>query len=159
MNNLLQIGNNLAEIRKKLGYKVVDFVEKFGMQYRTYQTYERGERKPPLEFFEQLNEIFNVNLNYIFTGKGEMFLKDENTNTLKSKDNEQVLKNFEHFGARLNEVQGELGYLDKAMARIMGTDEKRYMKIKLGKEDATAQELARLASKVDVSIDWLMFGE
>ena len=159
MNNLLQIGNNLAEIRKKLGYKVVDFVEKFGMQYRTYQTYERGERKPPLEFFEQLNQIFNVNLNYIFTGEGEMFLKDENKNTHEPKDNEQVLKNFEHFGARLNELQGELGYLDKAMARIMGVDEKRYIRIKLGKEDATAEQLARLASKVDVSLDWLIKGE
>lgn len=85
--------------------------------------------------------------------------KEATPNTHEPKDNEQVLKNFEHFGARLNELQGELGYLDKAMARIMGTDEKRYMRIKLGKEDATAQELARLASKVDVSIDWLMFGE
>ena len=80
-------------------------------------------------------------------------------NTLQPKDNEQVLKNFEHFGARLNEIQGELGYLDKAMARIMGIDEKRYMRIKLGKEDATAEQLAWLASKVDVSLDWLIKGE
>lgn len=80
-------------------------------------------------------------------------------NTLQPKDNEQILKNYEFFGHRLAEVQDELGYLDKAMARIMGIDEKRYMRIKLGKEDATTEQLVRLASKVDVSLDWLVKGE
>nr|DAY58537.1 MAG TPA: helix-turn-helix domain protein [Caudoviricetes sp.] len=80
-------------------------------------------------------------------------------NTLQPKDNEQILKNYEFFGHRLAEVQEELGYLDKAMARIMGIDEKRYIRIKLGKEDATTEQLVRLASKVDVSLDWLVKGE
>ena len=150
----------LKEIRKNICPKsAADFAASLGMEYRTYASYERGERKISAELVKQLMLEHNVNAKWLFTGTGEMFLKEENTNTLQPKDNEQVLKNFEHFGARLNEIQGELGYLDKAMARIMGIDEKRYMRIKLGKEDATAQELARLASKVDVSIDWLMFGE
>lgn len=80
-------------------------------------------------------------------------------NTLQPKDNEQILKNYEFFGHRLAELQDELGYLDKAMARIMGIDEKRYMRIKLGKEDATTEQLVHLASKVDVSLDWLIKGE
>ena len=99
---------------------------------------------------EQIEKHFGVNFSDF---------KLATPNTLQPKDNEQVLKNFEHFGERLNEIQGELGYLDKAMARIMGIDEKRYMRIKLGKEDATAEQLARLASKVDVSLDWLIKGE
>lgn len=80
-------------------------------------------------------------------------------NTLQPKDNEQVLKNYEFFGHRLAELQEELGYLDKAMARLMGVDEKRYMRIKLGKEDATTEQLVLLVSKVDVSLDWLIKGE
>lgn len=158
MNNLLQIGNNLAEIRKKLGYKVVDFVEKFGMQYRTYQTYERGERKPPLEFFEQLNEIFNVNLNYIFTGKGEMFLKDENTNTFDRQNDETVYEKSTQFGKRLFEIQSKHNFLDREMATLLKISEKDYLKLKLGKIEPTFDVLLELKRNFKVDIDWLMFG-
>lgn len=80
------------------------------------------------------------------------------SNTFKQINNEQVLINYEFFGHRLAHLQDELGYLDKAMARLMDMDEKRYMRVKLGKEAATALELARLASRVDVSLDWLIQG-
>lgn len=80
------------------------------------------------------------------------------SNTFETINNEQLLKNYQLFGHRIAYLQDELGYLDKALARLIGTDENRYIQIKLGKEDATALELARLASKVDVSLDWLIKG-
>lgn len=100
-----------------------------------------------------------LNAQKYFGKKLVLFTDEKNTNTLQPKDNEQILKNYEFFGHRLAEVQEELGYLDKAMARVMGIDEKRYIRIKLGKEDATTEQLVRLASKVDVSLDWLVKGE
>ena len=149
----------LKEIRKNICPKsAADFAVSLGMEYRTYASYERGERKISAELVKQLILEHNINAKWLFTGEGQMFLHEQ-TNTLQPKDNEQILKNYEFFGHRLAEVQEELGYLDKAMARIMGIDEKRYIRIKLGKEDATTEQLVRLASKVDVSLDWLVKGE
>ncbi len=149
----------LKEIRKNICPKsAADFAVSLGMEYRTYASYERGERKISAELVKQLILEHNINAKWLFTGEGQMFLHEQ-TNTLQPKDNEQILKNYEFFGHRLAEVQEELGYLDKAMARVMGIDEKRYIRIKLGKEDATTEQLVRLASKVDVSLDWLVKGE
>ncbi len=155
---MLTYGDNLKSVRTKLGITAMDFATFCGVQYRTYLSYERGERSIPWDIVAQIVNEYKLNSNFLLTGEGPMFLK-EKTNTLQPKENEQILKNYEFFGHRLAEIQDELGYLDKAMARIMGIDEKRYMRIKLGKEDATTEQLVRLASKVDVSLDWLVKGE
>ena len=133
----------------KSGYKInqMSIANILGLSRQTMSKRFQMGTEVTVSELKEIEKFFNVSL-----------YKNQ-TDTICEKDNEQVLKNFEHFGARLNEIQGELGYLDKAMARIMGIDEKRYMRIKLGKEDATAQQLARLASKVDVSLDWLIKGE
>ena len=133
----------------KSGYKInqMSIANILGLSRQTMSKRFQMGTEVTVSELQEIEKFFNVSL-----------YKNQ-TDTICEKDNEQVLKNFEHFGARLNEIQGELGYLDKAMARIMGIDEKRYMRIKLGKEDATAQQLARLASKVDVSLDWLVKGE
>lgn len=133
----------------KSGYKInqMSIANILGLSRQTMSKRFQMGTEVTVSELQEIEKFFNVSL-----------YKNQ-TDTICEKDNEQVLKNFEHFGARLNEIQGELGYLDKAMARIMGIDEKRYMRIKLGKEDATAEQLARLASKVDVSIDWLIKGE
>lgn len=133
----------------KSGYKInqMSIANILGLSRQTMSKRFQMGTEVTVSELQEIEKFFNVSL-----------YKNQ-TDTICEKDNEQVLKNFEHFGARLNEIQGELGYLDKAMARIMGIDEKRYMRIKLGKEDATAEQLARLASKVDVSLDWLIKGE
>lgn len=104
-----------------------------------------------------------LNAQEYFQTKLVTFADEDNvyisSNTLQPKENEQILGNYQFFGQRLDKVQEELGYLDKAMGRLMGVDEKRYMRIKLGKEEATVEQLVRLASKVDVSLDWLIKGE
>ena len=132
----------------KSGYKInqMSIANILGLSRQTMSKRFQMGTEVTVSELQEIEKFFNVSL-----------YKNQ-TDTICEKDNEQVLKNFEHFGARLNEIQGELGYLDKAMARIMGIDEKRYMRIKLGKEDATAEQLARLASKVDVSLDWLIKG-
>lgn len=65
----------------------------------------------------------------------------------------------EAIGQRLSLIQDELGYMDKAMARIMKIDEMRYMRIKVGEVSPTAAELLNLANKIEVSLDWLIKGE
>ena len=73
MCNMLQLPQNLIILRKYLGFKVSDFAEKLGIQYRTYQSYERGERKPPYELLELIITQFGINAHWLLTGEGEMF--------------------------------------------------------------------------------------
>ena len=66
--------DNLQLIRKKLLLSQNDMAEKMDVSYRAYSSYERGERKPTYDFLQKLVEDFNVNLNFLIAGQGEMFI-------------------------------------------------------------------------------------
>ncbi len=108
---------------------------------------KRNSKFKPSEI-EQIEAAFDVNL------------KDAQitTNSFMPIQKQTLSKeeSLEAIGRRLSLIQEELGYLDKAMARLMNIDETRYIKIKLGKNEATIGELIDLTSKVDVSLDWLI---
>lgn len=69
------IAENLVKVRKSTLLVQSDFALKLGISPRAYVNYERGERKPPYEVLIQLYETLDVNLNWLITGKGEMFNK------------------------------------------------------------------------------------
>ena len=68
------INERLCKIRKKLLLSQADISTQTGISYRAYSSYERGERKPSIEFLELLVTKFNINLNYLVAGIGEMFI-------------------------------------------------------------------------------------
>jgi len=67
------IAENLVKVRKSTLLVQNDFALKLGISPRAYVNYERGERKPPYEVLISLYEIYDVNLNWLITGKGSMF--------------------------------------------------------------------------------------
>ena len=65
--------NRLQKIRKKLKLSQEEIADETNITYRAYTSYERGDRKPSFEFLVKLVEKYNVNLNWLIAGKGEMF--------------------------------------------------------------------------------------
>lgn len=70
------IAENLRKIRSTLGLSVAKFAEKLKMSANTLTNYEQKRREPSATLFVQLNKELNVNLNWLVSSKGEMFLKD-----------------------------------------------------------------------------------
>lgn len=67
------IEKRIQSIRKKLKLSQEEISTQIGISYRAYSSYERGDRKPSLEFLALLFEKYNVNINYIIVGEGDMF--------------------------------------------------------------------------------------
>ena len=61
------IAQNLAIVRKNINSNAASFAKEVGIPYTTFIKYERGERKPSFELLEYLVDVYNVNLNYIFS--------------------------------------------------------------------------------------------
>jgi len=68
----------LKQIRSEKSLTVEQLALLIGIPGRTISSYERGEHIPPASYLALLNKHLTVNLNYLLSGKGSMFLsKDE----------------------------------------------------------------------------------
>lgn len=66
----------LKELRKALNIQQGEFAKNIGILQQQLSKYERGENKPSADFFIKLIEKTNVNLNWLLTGKGNIFASD-----------------------------------------------------------------------------------
>lgn len=152
------IAQNLATIRKKINPNAAAFSKEADIPYTTFIKYERGERKPSFELLEYLAEVYNVNLNYIFSGRGSMFIKPDD-NTGERQNDTTIQERVSHFGERLGDLQDQHEYLDKDMARLLKISECDYIDLKQGDELPDLDVLNRLKQCFKVSIDYLLYGE
>jgi transcriptional regulator with XRE-family HTH domain len=69
-----EIGKRLKLIREAKGLNQNDLGLSLGIQYQHVSKYERGESVPTWENLIKLIDQYNVNINWLLTGKGKMFL-------------------------------------------------------------------------------------
>lgn len=67
---------NLKKVRQKLGLSQKELATKIGIQQAQYSRYEAGT-SPSTEVLEKLVKEFNINVNYLLTGEGSMFITPE----------------------------------------------------------------------------------
>ncbi len=68
------INERLKEVRQQKGVSQSSFAALFGLKQQTYQKYESGIASIPDELKQQLSQRFNVNLHWLITGQGEMYV-------------------------------------------------------------------------------------
>lgn len=151
------IGQRLQEFRKKLNITVDELSQNVDVKSRTIGGYERGEREPSFEYIDKLVKFYSLNVNWLITGDGFWFAK--NQNSLKKRNNFTVQENFKKCGHRIIKLQEKNDLSNKEMAKIMGISEGTYMKICAGNDTPNEKELNRLKENFDVDMDWLMYGD
>lgn len=71
------LNENLKECRNKLGLSQEEIAKRLDIHAVQYGTYERGKNKPSADILEKLVKQFNININYLLTGDGPMFITPE----------------------------------------------------------------------------------
>jgi len=66
----------LKQIRSEKSITVEQLALLIGIPGRTIASYERGEHVPSASYLALLNEHLQVNLNYLLSGKGSLFLSN-----------------------------------------------------------------------------------
>lgn len=74
----MQIYQRFKELRKYLKMTQTEFGEQLGKTMRAIQNYEAGERSLNNDIIMMLNEKFNVNIHWLYTGTGNMFNNVQN---------------------------------------------------------------------------------
>jgi transcriptional regulator with XRE-family HTH domain len=84
-DQLIDFGKRIKAIRKALAVNQQDFAEGIDVSGSFLSEVENGKYKPGFKFYNNLLQTYNVNLNYLLTGKGEMFNKIEEIEEMPSK--------------------------------------------------------------------------
>jgi SOS-response transcriptional repressor LexA len=75
---LSNIQQRIVELRQSLGIERVSvFAQKLDIKRTTIIGYEDGSSPPSAAFLVKLHEIYNVNINWLLLGEGEMFLESQ----------------------------------------------------------------------------------
>lgn len=74
------IQDRLKLVRRSLNLTQTDFGNKINRSLRAIQNYEGGGRNINGDLLLDLQDIFNVNIDWMRTGQGEMFIKKEENN-------------------------------------------------------------------------------
>lgn len=70
---LKDIGQRLRTVRERLGFTLDQMKKETGISKSYISDFERGKKIPASKYLFHISEIFNVNLNYVFKGKGDVF--------------------------------------------------------------------------------------
>ncbi|MCL1826814.1 MAG: helix-turn-helix domain-containing protein [Candidatus Cloacimonetes bacterium] len=63
----------LKVLRVELDKKQVEMASEIGVSSLSLCLYETGRCEPNMSFLNKLNLLYNVNLNWLITGEGNMF--------------------------------------------------------------------------------------
>ncbi len=74
------VEKRLKEARKKIGFNSRDdFANALDMPFSTIRTYEQGKVSIPHTFLIKINEQYNISIDWLLTGRGEMFFNQNNS--------------------------------------------------------------------------------
>lgn len=74
-NTQMRISERLKLVCEHKNWKIKEFAELTGLPYRTMQGYIGGEREPNTEGMTAIAKV-GVNLNWLVSGEGKMFISD-----------------------------------------------------------------------------------
>lgn len=110
----MSYGIRLRKIRDKLNLSQQEFAEKLHTTQATVSRYEKDLRMPDADFLEKLTELYHLNINWLLTGKGEMFLgQTSQTSEFQANNNE-----LEKQQKRLQDLQKQVDLLKKNIQEI-----------------------------------------
>lgn len=80
------ISARLKQLRNELRLSQTDFGKKIGKNYHSVMRWELGRVVPPSNVLMHISELFNVNINWLKNGDGEIFY-NTNSNNVSDKEN------------------------------------------------------------------------
>lgn len=128
-----EIGQRLKEIRVFLGLTLERMSRETGVSVSYISDFERDKRLPSVKYLSRLLEYFNVSIDYIFTGTGEMLL------TQRERSND--LFDFGPYQKDIDELLSIMGRVPNAMFAVL----QFFAEYKIEKEDFIAKVLKKMA--------------
>jgi transcriptional regulator with XRE-family HTH domain len=73
-----EFGQRVVFVRKRLHMTQEDFAESMGISTPNLSAVESGKAKPTLELLQKISFRYQVSMDYLFRGTGDMFIDEKN---------------------------------------------------------------------------------
>lgn len=150
------LATRLKEFRKIKNLNAEDLAKELEVKTSTIYNYESGYSKPNADILKIFLEKFNLNINWLLSGKGQIILENKNTFEIKQNIKNQSL---DLFGDRLCELIKKSGLDSKTFAGITEIDYERLADLCIGAKEPQLKDIVSIAEYFNVTSDWLIFGE
>lgn len=107
----LNISKRLNQLIELNQLTIKDFAERCDIPYRSMYNYVRSEREPNLEALSKMSKTFNVDLNWLILGEGEI-LKGISKESFSAEENQLIT----HYRLMPNLVQKTMKTAFKAIS-------------------------------------------
>ncbi len=124
----MSVGKRIKELKTILNLSSNDMAKKLKIPARTIGSYERDEVPPGPKFLSALIKKFQVNINWLLSGKGSMFISKKTELELN-----YIAKLQSKFNMTEKELSGLIDVLDSEASRDMVL---KFIEIKQGNKDA-----------------------
>ena len=114
----LEIGKRLRSIRKELGVTSVEMAKRLGLAKNSYNKNEYGITNPGISTLYQLSETYNISMDWMLFGRGEMYRLEEVRETPGRVGDSVAEENNGDNGSK-NEVMS----LAELLLKLVGHDE------------------------------------
>lgn len=149
------LSKRFKEFRILTNLSQEQLAEKLECPYQTISKYERGLVKPSSDILTKIGENLGININWLLTGNGSMFLPQKSD---KQQKYEQALSERKTIGQRLNWLQGEEHIEDEMLSKETGIDERRIRKIGLDELEPTVSEVNKICDYFGITLDLFVNG-
>lgn len=155
------LSRNIKRARILMGMSQQEMANRLGCPYQTISKYERGEIKPTSDVLTKIGEEFNLDINWLLSGKGQAFLNPPENNkkqdTLKIKTQNKKIS-YKGMGERLALIQNSNNLCKNEMSKILGLSTERLKNLYSETALPTIKELQKIKENFNISTDWLLFG-
>lgn len=124
----MNLGKRVKELRSTLNLTAGELAEKLDIPVRTIGSYEREEAQPGPKFLNALIDKYYVNINWLLTGKGDMFISNK-----AGIDINYMATLKDRLGLSNEQIYGLIDILDSAASREMVL---KFIEIKKGNKEA-----------------------
>jgi transcriptional regulator with XRE-family HTH domain len=160
----MTVNERFALVRKTLKLSQRELAEKIRVRPVQVSNMETGSRRVDPRIMEYLSSAFNINLQWLETGKGEMFYEtteDEiemNRRTI-SHDKRQVYETLLPVNERLTLARKTLKLTQREMAERISVSTGFVGTMETGDRKVNPRIMKLIASTFNINLQWLETGE
>lgn len=132
-NEMTEICQRIVGVRQFFRLNQSDFAASLETNRTTLAGYEKGNSPPSTSFLVKIKEVYKINLHWLLTGEGEIFITSENDTSAIEDLIQSDNSNGEDLADELRQTRRKMGKTQKEIAVLLGIPQTTWANYETGK--------------------------